>query len=461
MKKNALLALFFIAITTVQAQNFDKVRTMVMLGKSEDAKTELDKIMNDPKAQAKPDGYMWKGKLYGNFYKDDKLRAKYPTADAISYEAYQKYISLEPSLKLMKDNNAMDGLFDVYGVSFNAGIANFNGKKWDSATYYFANAVKFSDILFQQKLTSSSAPFDTTSILYAGYSAQNAKNNKTAMLYYNRLMDAKVSGKDNIDIYRYALQIASENKDKAGFDKYLALAKEVYNKEDWEDYEIDYMNKNYTLEEKTAMYEKEDAAGTLSVGKYLQFGDMFANIPKEAKEKMDSVTLDKYQHKAAEAFSKAAKKDPTDGIAAFNTGIIYYNIFNVYDDRTSNARRALQELTSNYNDKSKLEKDPKKKAAMAAAFKTESDVLKKQRTDVEVPAMQHVDLSIEYLEKAYAVLKDKTGKSKTESSILNKSVDFLANLYAYKRDKSSGKDPKAYDAYDAKFKLYDGLHGKL
>jgi hypothetical protein len=461
MQKKVLLIVFAFAAITLQAQNFDKVKTFALLGKNEEAKVELDKALKDPKAQEKAEGYMWKGKLFGNFYKDEKLRAKYPNADKISYEAYMKYISLDPSLKLMKDYNAVDGLFDVYGASFNAGIASFNAKKWDSSTYYFENAVRYSDILFQQKLTSSTAPFDTTSILYAGYSAQNAKNEKTALVYYNRLMEAKIGGNNYIDIYRYALQIASAAKDKASFDKYLVVSKEVFAKEDWEDYEIDYINKNYSLEEKIAMYEKEDAAGTLSVSKYLQFGDMFANLPKDVKEKLDSITLDKYQHRAAEAFSKAAKKDPTDGIAAFNTGVIYYNIFGVFDDRVSNARRTLQELTSNYNDKSKAEKDPKKKAALAATFKAESDALKKQRADVEVPTMQHADLSIEYLEKTYNILKDKTGKSKTETGILSKSVDFLSNLFAYKRDKSSGKDPKAYDAFDAKFKFYDALHGKF
>ena len=51
-----------------------------------------------------------------------------------------------------------------------------------------------------------------------------------------------------------------------------------------------------------------------------------------------------------------------------------------------------------------------------------------------------------------------TDKEKVEKSCLRKSVDFLANMYAIKRDKAAGKDPKAYDVYDAKYKLYDGLH---
>jgi len=41
--------------------------------------------------------------------------------------------------------------------------------------------------------------------------------------------------------------------------------------------------------------------------------------------------------------------------------------------------------------------------------------------------------------------------------VINKSVDFLANLYAYKRDRMRGKDPKAVDAFDAKYKEFDAL----
>ena len=42
----------------------------------------------------------------------------------------------------------------------------------------------------------------------------------------------------------------------------------------------------------------------------------------------------------------------------------------------------------------------------------------------------------------------------------SKSVDFLATLYAYKRDKARGKDQKAFDELDLKFNAYDKLHDK-
>ncbi len=459
MKKITFLSIFVVCAILSSGQNFDKVKTYALLSKFEDAKNELDKLMVDPKAQAKPDGWGWKAKIYSVFYKDSKYQGKYPNAEKIADEAFDKYIALDPSLKFLKENAAQDAIFDLYIPSFNNGIGGFNAKKWDSASYYFDYAVKYSDVIFKNKLSASNATFDTNTIIYAGYSAQNLQKPDKAIKYYTRLMESKVGGENLIDIYRYALQHTTNTKNLEDFNKYLGYSKAMYPNTNWEDYEIDYLIKNNSLTEKIAIYTKEDASGSLTYNKYIQFGDMFVNIPKADKANLDSTTLADYQYRAADAFKKAASKNPSDGIAPFNAGVIYYNIFGILDDRVAASRKALQELNSNYKDKAP-EKDPKKKLAADAKFKEQSDLLKKQRLDIEKPASETADLSIEWLEKAFAVLKDKPNRSSTERSCLNKTVDFLGNIYQYKRDKASGKDPKAYDAFDAKFKLYDGLHGK-
>ena len=71
-----------------------------------------------------------------------------------------------------------------------------------------------------------------------------------------------------------------------------------------------------------------------------------------------------------------------------------------------------------------------------------------------------VDASIEWITKSFDVLKDKEKLERTEKSVASKSVDFLATLYAYKRDKLRGKDQKASDEADLKFNIYDKLHDK-
>jgi hypothetical protein len=71
-----------------------------------------------------------------------------------------------------------------------------------------------------------------------------------------------------------------------------------------------------------------------------------------------------------------------------------------------------------------------------------------------------VDGAIEWIEKAYSVLKDKQKLERSEKNVAARSVDFLATLYSYKRDKARGKDQKASDEYDAKFNAFDKLHDK-
>ncbi|MFX5692989.1 hypothetical protein ABTE17_20135, partial [Acinetobacter baumannii] len=80
--------------------------------------------------------------------------------------------------------------------------------------------------------------------------------------------------------------------------------------------------------------------------------------------------------------------------------------------------------------------------------------------DVEKKAIENADLAIEWLNKAFVVLKDKEKRSTTERSVINKTVDFLANLYQYRANRTRGKDQKASDSFDAKYKEFDALHGK-
>ena len=71
-----------------------------------------------------------------------------------------------------------------------------------------------------------------------------------------------------------------------------------------------------------------------------------------------------------------------------------------------------------------------------------------------------MDAAIEWIEKAYNDLKNKEKFTKPEKNVISRSVDFLATLYGFKRDKVRGKDQKAYDELDAKYNFYDTLHDK-
>jgi hypothetical protein len=455
MKKIVVVSMLALAFQMVKAQDFKKLEIIAVLpGKLEDAKVELEKIMADPKAQAKPDGYLWKAKIYSSFLNDPKLAPKYPTAFTIADEAFKKYLELDPSLKVLKEKGLSDAATNIYSSSYKDGVRTFNIKAWDSASYYFKYAVKYSDILFSNKLLKSEAPFDTTSILYAGYASQNAQKIDDAVYYYSRLIDAKVTDSSYVELYKYVLLHHIKKNQKEAFDKYLAVSRKAYPKEEWNDYEAEFVNKNFSLKDKEIKYETDDATGKLNAEQYVQYGNVFVSISKDDKENLDSLAIAKYQLKGLDAFKKAAEKDTLNSVANFNAGITYYNLYGVYEDRVFENRRVLKEVVSSHV----VEKDLKKKPAAEAKFKEQTDAIKKLSTDLEKPMNEAIDGSIFYFEKTYNILKDKKNPDNVEKSCLRNSIDKLANMFVIKRDKAAGKDPKAYDLYDAKYKLYDGLH---
>lgn len=459
MKKLQLLSMIILIALGSNAQDFKKVQTSVLINKWEDAKTEIDKVSADPKAQAKAETWYYKSRIYAALTKDAVAFKKYPNLVAEADAAFQKLMAIDPNLVQIKEKGS-DAIYDLYSYGFNNGIRTFNGKNWDSACTYFAIAVSYSDVLFKNKLTKDqNMAFDTTSILYAGYSGQNASKPDLACKYYARLADAKVTSEGYLDVYKFLVITYMNDKNEADFRKYLAVSRAAYPKESWDDYEIEYIDRNFSLADKVAYYDKAEAAGTLTEMQYLQFGEIFVNVKHDPKEKTkyDSTQLDGYEKKGVEAYKKGFAKNNQNAIASYNVGVIYYNYFGLLDDKVAANIKQVQSI----NASKPSEKDPKKKAALDAKFKAQTDPILKSNVELLKPINENLDQAIDWLEKTYVIEKAKATRTQTDKSIANKTVDFLANMYQYKRDLVRGKDAKAFDALDAKYKLYDGEHDKF
>jgi hypothetical protein len=474
MKKILLIILMFSAYT-LQAQNYTNFLKSFLGSRTpseielETLKTEIDKMAVDPKSQNKPETLVWKTRIYYTISKNPKLNAKYPDAGSIAAATVTKYIAADPSLKVMAEQTQADVIksvvFDIYQDSRPKGIAGFKDKNWDTVAYYFEREATFGDLIFKNKWSNDTTiAFDTLGHLYAGVGYQNAKKFEEAAKHYSLLADANVGGDDYMDMYKFLLVHLSQEKKEAQFNKYLATAKKLYPKANWKEYEVDYMNRNYSLQDKVNLFDKEDAAGSLDALKYMHFADAFVNAKDD--KAIDSSKLPALKAKASYAFKKAYNKyneaggsgtDNQSGLAAYNVGVMYYTDFNDIDDLQREQYKKLSSLNQNRV----VEKDPKKKAEADAKFKVETDAVKKAAQAFEKPIIENMDSSIVWLEKAYLALKDKPSRSTTEKNCVNRAVDMLANLYDYKKNKSRGKDPKAYDLYEAKFKEYDALHGKF
>ncbi|NCI46292.1 hypothetical protein [Sediminibacterium soli] len=453
MKKFLLFAACAATLQIANAQDPKNVEKFALLGRYEDAKTEVDKSVTDPKFSGKPEAWYWKARVYSELAKTPATATKYPNAMQDADAAFRKYEELDPTMAVAKAKGS-DGYFNMYSTAFNAGIKQFNDKKWDDAAKSFDVSNQYINTIIRNKWTTQSLLMDTIGVLYAAYAYQNGKKNDQAAKYYAILADNKIGGDTYIDAYKFLAVHYTDTKNEAMFHKYLALAREVYPKEGWDEFDVDYMDKNLSLDEKLAAYNKGDAAGTLSEMYYLQFGDVFVKAKTEPG--LDEAKHKEFTAKAAEAFKKAYAKNNQNALAAFNVGVIYYNMFVELDDKYAANIRAMQALNAD----KPVEKDPKKKAAAEAALKVKIDPLKAANTALEKPISENLDVAAEWLEKSYAILKDKATRTGTEKSVIGKSVDFLANIYQYKRDRARGKDNKVFEAYEAKFKEFDALHGK-
>jgi hypothetical protein len=431
MKKTVLFVLLAVGATSLFAQDYDKVKTLYTLQRFEDAKKEVDKLLADPKAKDKAETYLWDLNVNAELFNDPKTTAKYPDAAKDAIAAFDTYKAKDPTLKIFKDNGGIRAVGILYSQSFNNGRDYFSKSKWDSSFVNFKVAESMGEFINDNGFSNNKIAIDTFTVLYTGYAAQNAQKTEEAVKYYTKLIDHKVAGKDFEDIYKFVLDYYSKNNQADNFKKYLAIATAAYPQDSaiWSQFEMQNMTTNASIEDIANKYKEEDATGKLDADKYINYAEALATTDKQQLTKVDSAGQANLKLLAADAYGKAFKLDTTKGLYAFNAGVLTYNIFNVLDERFYDYRGTTADL-------------------------------KAKRAGIEKDQLKYADSSLYWLEKSYTVLKAKATRERNESNSLNRSVDYIANLYAWKRDKARGVAPKDVDKYDAKFKEFDAEHDK-
>jgi hypothetical protein len=366
-----------------------------------------------------------KAEVYGLITGNETLKQKYPNTDVAALEALKKYLALDPTEKIFKDDQYV-GLNPIYSSLYNSGVKFYNDKNWDSSLSKFKRVIEMSDILISKKW--STTAFDTLAYLYAGSTAQNGKRDEDAVKYYTALAERKMKGKEYEVIYEFLTKYYLNTKNQAEFNKSIALAKEVYPENTlWSDLELYYQTANTEPADMVKKFTADDAANKLTSTNYFDYGNSFVN-DKRIKE-MEGSKRDEYTSKAIYAFGKSYEKDTTNALASYNAGVTLYSQWQDLAD----AARDIKGTTADV------------KTKRAAADKL-----------ADVPA----DKSIEWLEKAFWSLLAKKTRTNLEKGCLSKSTDLLYNLYAYKQDRSRGVNTKDFDKYEAKAKFFDSLHGK-
>jgi len=461
MKKNTIIlaGLMFANLANSQDKKFfDKMFLQYSQKKIEQIKVEIDKYIADPANESNKELWAWKTTIDAEMLNSDELKSKCTDCLTTSDSAFRKYASLDQDYKIISEPpfnwKPLGVLYDKF---YSIGSALYKEKNWEGAFENFEKAAAFSKIIMKKDLRKNGGAMDTLPILMSGYAAQNAQKVKEALSYYTIAANAKFGGDGDVEMYKYILVSYSDLKDKTNFEKYFAIAQEKYPKENLEDYKLDFVSKNLSLDEKISMFDTEDAKGTLSANGYMYFGDMLVNLKKEDKEAIEKEAAKKMllHTKGREAFKKAYSKN-NDVLAGFNVGVLYFNEFQELDEKRSVNLKLMQEINTN----KAVEKDAKKKIAADLKTKEQIENLKKTNLEIEPKIVATVDNAIEWLEKTFVSLKDKAEKTKNEKASFRNTLRFLGALYEFKKEKAKGKDPKSYDTYDAKSKQYYEMYDK-
>jgi tetratricopeptide (TPR) repeat protein len=427
MKQILLLAILTGCIHILHAQDFTKVKTSVIVpGQLETAKTSIDKLMQDPKAQAKAEGWMWDMVVYAGLYADDKLRAKYPRPELVADSAFERYHALDPTYKLVVDNSQQTFAGQMYSESFNFGVSTYNQKKYDSSFYFFKLAVKYSDVIFKNKWSKDTTlSMDTLSILYAGVTADKIGNRDEAAKYYGRIASnkiAKIASNDMIDIYKWLADYYEQKKDKASAFAYLTLGQQVFPADQyWPVTELDYWRKDGNKDSLFATYDQVCKQYPTNYLFFYNYGLEVYQYASDTTSGHRPANADELVAKARQNLNKALELKPDYPQAAMVLGQISYN---------EGVDLQMQ----------------------AKAVKGATPDMVKKRTDLRAASTKKFDEAIPYFQKVDEDLGGKGKLKMEEKQTLKDSYDVLITIYEQKNVKDK------IDSYTAKYNDVDKVH---
>ncbi|HVG14514.1 MAG TPA: hypothetical protein VM935_06120 [Chitinophagaceae bacterium] len=233
MRKLIFSAIMVLSVSTLFAQNLEDVQEKISKGKYGEAQEKIDKLLADAKGQKNANAWYTKGIVYYNLSLDSSRVDKDYRGEA--YEAFKKYYEMDPKnlMGTLEQNARMFQLYDAY---YNKGIRGFNDKDFENSFKAFRSALDVETYILSKGFTYTGVnlpALDTSLLLNVAAAASKANMQDSAVNYYKRLADAKLTGENYIEIYQILIEYYGKKNDMANRDKYLALAKQLYPTNDY------------------------------------------------------------------------------------------------------------------------------------------------------------------------------------------------------------------------------------
>jgi hypothetical protein len=443
MKKFFLLSATLLLAFFIQAQNYESIKTGLVLQQYKKAKEDVDKGMTNTKFASKPEAYILKATIYAGMANEAGTKGT-PAGDQLLTDAeaaFTKYREMDPQLSFLTDPIYQNAPINIYSGLFSSGYKDYENKKSLESFEKFKKVVEYSDLLITKKVTGMTS--DTNSLLLAGITAEGAGLKDEAAKYYTRIADMKVPGKDFESIYRTLVRYYFTKKDMASFEKYKAIGKELYPTVEFYDYdkvdfaiglEEDFNKKLQSLEETVAADPNNGKAWDL-LGELIY--DTLASRKEGAVQPANAAELEK---KMILAFNKYAEIKPNNEMPYIFIGDYFVN------------------KSSKVNDAREAHAADMKARTKPMTPNSKEDIAKRDALDLQY--FNALEGAREPYEKAAAIFAKKEKLTGQDKQQYKKVTGYLGDIYQNKKIKAKGNaaDVAKYTAEEKKWSdVYDSI----
>lgn len=404
MQRFLLSLLILLGSSRLFAQSIEDIEGQFQKGELDKAKASVDGFLAKEKNAAKSDGWWYKGLIYNEIAKSDKYKSLSPDGRMEAFNAFKKYYEMDPkAVRATLEQHVR--LFDIYNGYFDQAVADFGANKFNEAYGNFKNALTVEEYISGKGLEYNGfkfPAFDTTLVQNIALSAYRAKRDDEAVVYYKKIADQKIAGKDNVDVYQLLVEYYGKKNDKINREKYLQLGRELYPADDrWYQIELEEVDEK----DKKALFAKYEELIPKYPDKYvLSYNyavELFNYSNQDPKPADYKETLTKFEN----ALKKTLEINKSYPEANMLMAGHYYNkIYDIQDE--------LREVKGN------TPADQKKKAD-----------IKKRMTDM-------ADQVIPYGQAAFDIYSSKATLKASEKGNFKKVAGYLATAYEVKGDKA-------------------------
>jgi hypothetical protein len=441
------------------AQSIDDVKNLLILQQYPKAKEQLDKGMNNPKFNSKPEALILKASLYAILSADPKNADQAATLIKDAEEAYKKYLQMDPSKKLVNDPLYANTPITFYSNYYNEGIKNYNGKKWEEAGNSFDHSIEWSDFLIANKVATLS--FDTSSNLLAGASYQNAKKDNLAAKYFQRIADKEIAGDDNLFLYQFLVQYYFQKNDIDNFNKMRLVGAKLYPKDEYFKYEeLDFVMAGDMTPDKLKRIEEYLQKDPNNFKAQAGYGEIVFDMlnPKDETTPLPA-NADELEKKMDAAFRKATELSPASGFSMSNLANHYFNRAMRADRELSAHRKMMGEKAT----AARKNAPPPPKGKPAPEFKHNPEDIAR-RDELVGSKFAYYDKAADCYNKAIDIYSKISAPSTMEKQQYKNAVSYMIDIFKDKKENAQkATPPNTADAkkFEAQEKKYSDLYHKL